>query len=43
MFRTRVIEGNSRIGNSSMNVPLYKPNGESNDSICDAKAQLSIC
>ena len=43
MFRSRVIVGESCVGNSSMKIPPTKPNGEPYDSTCDLKGQIYVC
>ena len=43
MFRTRILAGESCLGNSSMKVPPNKPNGEPYDSTCDNNMQIFVC
>lgn len=43
MFRTRVIVGDTILGNSSMRVPPLKLNSEPYDSTCDSNKSIFVC
>ena len=42
MFRARVALGKSTVGNESMKMPPFKPNGEHYDSTCDTDKTLFV-